>query len=723
MRTRTSLVVIGLAAALVLALAPGALAQAQEPGFGSIVGDLGDDAEHVIDAGGPDSFRFSDSDDDGSLDSGEAVYLTDGSTSDVDDVRLANPLDGSPFTMIRSGDDDVDLELDSLSGTLRFFDADRSGRFSPGDTVYYDLSGSGEADVSVNDVVLAGTQAGTLVRSGYEEFGFATQDFEQTPSYGFYDEDDDGNLDTDEGVVVDADDDDLVTIGDIRLSGTAGGDGGTIVEAGDNDVTYVLDRFDGSWGFVHRDPDGGGDFNNDEPVYISSGEDVDTFAVRIANAPSGSDEGSQVVESHDDWGIDTNDLSGSLKYVDEDNDDGFTDEDTLYYDLSDGTSGEVDSGDIVLSGGGAGEVAGGGSGGLGDDLTSYSGNLRYFDANGNDVYDGGDIVYADTDNDDIVRSYDVQLSDGEDPYGGSDDGDDSTTDRDGDGVVDGDDNCEDTANPDQVDTDDDGSGDGCDTDDDGDEVLDDQDNCPLVANAQQHDTDDDGEGDACDADSDVDGDGLEDRDDNCPRTGNPSQGDQDGDGTGDACDQDRDTDGDGTPDGEDNCPSTANPEQTDVDRDTTGNACDEDRDGDGVPNDEDAFPEDPEASADRDGDGISDTADNCNTIANPEQTDVDDDSSGDGCDGDVDGDGVTNVAERRQGTNGSSADSDADGARDGEDNCPTTSNPGQADADGDGTGDRCDETPGTGTGVPGPGVVAVLLALTVAFALRRSGGP
>jgi hypothetical protein len=68
-----------------------------------------------------------------------------------------------------------------------------------------------------------------------------------------------------------------------------------------------------------------------------------------------------------------------------------------------------------------------------------------------------------------------------------------------------------------------------------------------------------------------------------------------------------------------------------------------------------------------DGDGVVDRHDNCPSASNPDQADRDGDGIGDACD-----------------------DSDSDGVLDATDNCPTTPNPNQADVDGDGIGDACD---------------------------------
>jgi len=91
-----------------------------------------------------------------------------------------------------------------------------------------------------------------------------------------------------------------------------------------------------------------------------------------------------------------------------------------------------------------------------------------------------------------------------------------------------------------------------------------------------------------------------------------------------------------------------------------------DSDSDGVPDDEDAFPDDPSETSDNDSDGIGDNADP-----------------------DDDNDGLSDGDEAGAGTDPLNPDSDGDGVNDGVDAFP--SNPGEcSDNDSDGTGDNAD---------------------------------
>ena len=153
-----------------------------------------------------------------------------------------------------------------------------------------------------------------------------------------------------------------------------------------------------------------------------------------------------------------------------------------------------------------------------------------------------------------------------------------------------------------------------------------------------------------------------------------------------------DSDEDGKVDALDNCPSLSNVDQADLDGDSIGDVCDPDKDGDGVLNVNDFFPTiSLNGRADGDGDGIPDTCDAaCVSAGMYADTDLDNDSvtnASDNCPNDANAD--QNDIDGDGIGDVCDPDLDGDSVNNADDNCPGVYNPLQTDSDGNGLGDDC----------------------------------
>lgn len=99
-------------------------------------------------------------------------------------------------------------------------------------------------------------------------------------------------------------------------------------------------------------------------------------------------------------------------------------------------------------------------------------------------------------------------------------------------------------------------------------------------------------------------------------------------------------------------------------------------------------------TTDTDSDGVPDNQDNCPDVANPDQSDHDNDGLGDACDADDDNDGLPDTTEAELKTDPLNPDTDGDGLTDGEEVNTYKTNPLQADSDGDGVSDGQEVTQG-----------------------------
>ncbi|SMF51805.1 Thrombospondin type 3 repeat-containing protein [Alteromonadaceae bacterium Bs31] len=458
-------------------------------------------------------------------------------------------------------------------------------------------------------------------------------------------------------------------------------------------------------GEVDTDRDDDGVINTEDDFPNDPSETTDTDGDGVGNNADPDDDNDGVRDDDDAFPLD------SSEKVDSDGDGTGNNADTD--DDGDGVADNEDDFPLDPNASNASDADGDGwpAGQDPNDNDAESPGIPFVDSDG----DGkGNSVDSDDDNDGVIdENDDLPL----DPF--------ESSDTDGDGIGDG--------------SDDDIDGDGVANHTGGDDVVntpetraENGDAFPFDA-TESADLDRDGIGD--NADSDADGDGLVDINDP-----DPSKKDTDGDGVRDGADalpedetESLDSDKDGIGNNSDNCKFAKNFNQTDSDQDGQGDACDSDDDDDGVPDSEDDFPLDPNASVasdadgdgwpvgqdsddnnaqvpegdyvDTDGDGLADNGglaadsdddndgyndDEDDFPTNPEEfKDSDDDGTGDNADSDDDNDSVPDEDDAFPLDSQRSADSDGDGVDDSTDNCPNNAGP-QTDTDQDGQGNACD---------------------------------
>lgn len=183
---------------------------------------------------------------------------------------------------------------------------------------------------------------------------------------------------------------------------------------------------------------------------------------------------------------------------------------------------------------------------------------------------------------------------------------DTTIDTDGDTVRDVDEDRDGDGNPNNDDTDRDGTPDYMDPDDDNDTVPTIDEDVDGDGNPMNDDTD--GDGTPNYLDSDDDGDGVPTADEDGNGDGDPTNDDSDGDGIPDYLDSD--DDGDGIPTADEDIDGDGDPTNDDSDGDGTPNFQDQDDDEDGIyTKEEDADGDGDPTNDDSDNDGIPDFQD------------------------------------------------------------------------------------------------------------------
>ncbi|HEV8360700.1 MAG TPA: hypothetical protein VGR28_09630 [Candidatus Thermoplasmatota archaeon] len=202
---------------------------------------------------------FVDDDGSGTYNPGEPVYATTASCAGAvtgNDLRLTPTAGHGVGTQVRATDNDFGNPYADPGASVEFYDADGDALYSLGDQVYLDMDGGSDA-VAVGDVRLSpqGSHAGgSVVATGDADINNAFDGASpggqgEVADWRFFDADGDTVWSSGDTAYVNADDNSLVTAGDVRLGPTAEVSGDTTPP----EITLSLDGVLGGGGWWRSD--------------------------------------------------------------------------------------------------------------------------------------------------------------------------------------------------------------------------------------------------------------------------------------------------------------------------------------------------------------------------------------------------------------------------------------------------------------------------------------
>ncbi len=370
--------------------------------------------------GGTPEFAFHDSQTtDGAYTSGESLWLDiDGDeVLEAGDVTIisGDSASGSEGDQLDTNDDEVDSQPSPMegigTGALSFHDANGNNQFDAGDNLYINTDGDSEVDAgdirlneansrSFGDISSSDGDVGNnLLTAGVDTTRFKYVDADGSGTYN-------GTLDSEsesDRVYYDADNDGFLSPGDVVISSNAGS-AGDVIQSGDSGIEFpclTTGNFDWTAGTLYAwDEDGDGTVDLDDPIYLSRTADttISVLDLRLSAASSDLAAGTQVRSGDfDQTSSSVVAVSGTWRFFDEDGDNRYDIEDSLFIDVD--NSATISVGDVRVID--PDETA------KGDRVTSSDAdlsrslstlpNVRYCvaDASGDGSYTLDDYIYLD----------------------------------------------------------------------------------------------------------------------------------------------------------------------------------------------------------------------------------------------------------------------------------------------------------------------------------------